>query len=237
MSGPVAGMFMSLAKSMSGTDDSYIFVSDDQRRRVLKAVVESYYADMHGRDVIFDTNRNWCALLPAITMLFPDARILCCVRSPAWILDSVERHVQRSTIKPPKMFNYDVSGNVYTRVELLMKTGFVGIALNGLRQAWYGEDANRLIAIRYDSLVARPCEVINDLYELLGIPPFKHDFDHVEYDEPEFDEILGLPGFHKVEPRVEVRNRRAILPPDLFSQHDRSFWDMPGQNPRGVTIL
>ena len=149
----------------------------------------------------------------------------------------MERHVQKNAIQPPRLFNYEPGGNVYSRVETLIKSGFVGTAINGLRQAWFGEDATKLVAIRYESLARSPAEVFERLYDLLGEPPFGHDFENIQYDEPEFDEVLGLPGFHKVAPRVEYKTRKTILPSDLFAQHDRAFWDMPGQNPRGVTIL
>jgi len=135
------------------------------------------------------------------------------------------------------MFNYEPHGTVYSRVEALVKTGFVGGSLNALRQAWFGEHAHRIIAIRYDSLTERPTEVMNKLYELLKEPNFSHNFENVQYDEPEFDAVLGLPGFHKVAPRVEPRKRQTILPPDIFCQYDRGFWELPGQNSRGVTIL
>jgi sulfotransferase len=228
-------MFGNLARSMSGAFESAIFVSNAQRRRILQSLFEAYYADLSDR-TIFDTNRNWCAMLPGLAELFPAARVICTVRNPAWVIDSVERHIQRSALQPSRMFNHDAFGNVYGRVELLVK-GFVGASLNNLRQAWFSEEAGRLIAIRYDSLVERPAEVLSQLYSMLGEEPFNHDFNRVEYDEPEFDAYLGLPGFHRVSGPVKATKRTTILPRDIFDQHDRSFWDMPGQNPRGVTIL
>ena len=128
-------------------------------------------------------------------------------------------------------------GNVYTRADVLMKGGFLGTSLQALQQAWYGEAANRLVAIQYDSLAARPGEVMRKLYQILDLPPFTHKFDALEYDEPEFDRRLNMPGLHKVGGRVERRDRQTILPPDLFEQFDRCFWNVPGQNPRNVVVL
>jgi sulfotransferase len=158
-------------------------------------------------------------------------------RNVAWILDSIERHVQSNAIQPSRLFHHEPFGNVYTRAEALTRSGFVGSSLNSVRQAWYDEYADRLIAIRYNSLTEHPAETMNHLYTLLEELPFKHNFNHVEYDEPQFDAYLGLPGFHKVSGPVEVKPRQTILPPDLFSQYDRNFWDMPDQNPRGVKII
>ncbi len=118
-----------------------------------------------------------------------------------------------------------------------MNGGLVGAAIEGLRQAWFGDFAQQLIAIRYDSLTEKPAEVMGQLYDLLGIQRFHHDFDDLDYAEDEFDSRLGLPGFHRVAHRVEPSHRETILPPELFRKYDQSFWDDPSQNPRGVTVL
>ncbi len=238
ISGPMAEMFSGLVRSMSGFNDASIFISDEQRKRVLLSLFEAYYADLIDGKVVFDTGRSWCSQLPALADLFPDARVVCCVRNTAWILDSVERHVQRNPFGAQRMFTHDTKGNVYTRIEALMgKDGFVKRALGSLRQAWFSELAGRLIAIRYESLVQRPKETIERLYDLLGEPQFTHDFGHVEYDEPQFDANMGLPGFHRVSGPIRDSRRETILPPDLFAQYDQCFWSAKDQNPRGVLIL
>jgi sulfotransferase len=238
ISGPLAEMFSSLLRSMSGVNDTSIFISDQQRERVLRSLFEAYYADLKDDRLIFDTNRNWCGHLPALAELFPGARVVCCVRNPAWILDSIERHVQSNPLGTQRMFGHDSKGNVYTRIEVLTgKDGFVKRALGNLRQAWFGEFANRLIVIRYESLTGQPQETIDRLYDALGEPRYPHDFEKVEYDEPQFDANMGLPGFHRVSGPVRARTRQKILPPDLFTQHDQCFWNRQEENPRGVLVL
>ncbi len=237
MASPLAEMFISLMRSMSGANEFSLFITEQQRHRVLRSIVESYYADLSEKRIIFDTNRAWCSLLPALANLFPEAQVICCVRSPAWILDSTEQQVQRNALQPSKIFGYDVPGTVYQRAESMMKGPLLGTSLRSLRQAWFGDHAHKLVAIRYNSLTDRPLETMTQLYASLGEEYFAHDFDHLAYEEPDFDARLGLPGFHTVARRVESRRRQTILPPDLFSQHDSSFWDMPGQNPRNVRII
>jgi sulfotransferase len=231
---PLAGLFAGAIRSMSMNETS-LFVTDAQRERILRAIAEAYYADVAMTKLPFDTHRSWCKELPALSQVFPEARVICCLRNTAWILDSIERLVQRNALLMAKMFGD--AGNVYSRVESLMKDHLVGPALNSTKQAWFSEHADRLIAIRYDSLADRPKEVIAKLYELLGEQPYVHDFDRLDYDEVEFDSRLGMPGLHKVAPRVEAKKRATILPADLFAQYDREFWEMPGQNPKNVIVL
>lgn len=223
---------------MSGAAEYAMFMSDEQRRRVLQAMVEAYYADANDHKLIFDTSRAWCAVLPAIARLFPTARVICCVRSPAWILDSIERHVRSQPFQPSRMFKYESGLTVYHRAEgLIAPGGVLGASMHAFREAWFSENAGQLVVVRYESLCRQPADTMRRLYVILGEPYFEHDFDHLEYDEPEFDSRLGLPGFHRVAPRVHPPRRESILPPDIFERNDRRFWDDSSQNPRGVVML
>jgi sulfotransferase len=233
MSSPLENIFVAALRTMSNSETG-LFMTDEQREQVLRSIVESYYFDASSQKVIFDTNRGWCGQMPALAKLFPESRVICCLRNPAWILDSIERLVQKNALLAAKMFG-DVS-NVVARVDS-MKATFLGNPMNCLRQAWYGEHAGNLVGIRYESFTADPHGVMKALYSHLGEEWFEHDFDHLDYDEPEFDARLNMPGLHRVAARIEVRKRETILPPDIFSQNDRCFWDMPGQNPRSVIVL
>jgi sulfotransferase len=238
ISGPLAGLSIALIKYMSGFNELSQCMTDAQRRRILRGVVEAYYADLPPDRIVFDTNRAWCALLPAIAELFPESKVICCVRNPAWVIDSIENHIQRNPFGAAKMFGYEAGGTVYSRVEALTgKDGWVKKAMNGFRQAWFGAFADRLVTVRYESLVSNPAGTIGRLYDAIGEPAFSHNFDHVEYDEPRFDANMGLPGFHRVFGPVKATKRETILPPDLFRQNSESFWDKPDQNPRGVLVL
>jgi sulfotransferase len=237
MSGPLFSIFSSLLRSMGPANEYARFISEGQRERMIRAVFDQYFAEFADKRIVFDTNRGWCAHLAALASLYPDSRVICCVRNPAWILDSIERRVQAAGFSRSRMFPEDVAENVYTRVEFMLKKGILSGSMHAFRQAWFGEHAARLIVVRYDSITERPAHVVGRLYELLGEPVFPHDFDNLEFSEPEFDEGLGLPGLHEVKRRVERTERPTVLPADLFAQNDRCFWDVPGQNPRGVIVL
>lgn len=237
MSGPVSEMIGALVRSMGASNEYSLFISNAQRQRVLRAVFEAYYQDLGERALIFDTSRGWTAQLPLLANLFPECRLICCVRNPAWILDSFERRFQANPLERGRLFKEESAVNVYTRSEALARTGTLGRSLQGLKQAWAGDHADRLIVVRYESLCANPAGVMLTLYQRLGEPPFAHDFERVEYEEPEFDARLGLPGFHTIASPVRPNTRATILPADIFSQHDHCFWDAPGGNPRGVTVL
>ena len=132
-------------------------VDAEQRERLLRGLFDSYYAD-HPQRVIFDTNRAWTAQLPALMRLFPDAKLICCVRDVAWVIDCLERQFRANAFDHTRLFNTPAErATVYTRLEALAHPNrLVGFAWQALREACYSEDAERVLLLEYDLLAARP---------------------------------------------------------------------------------
>jgi sulfotransferase len=239
MTSPVGAMYMALESAMSRRNETAVFIDDAQRRAVLKGLFSSYYENTPDGTVIFDTNRAWCTKLPALGQLFPAARVICCVRDVGWIMDSIERLVRRNAFELSGMFGFEPGGTVYSRVSRIAASdGLVGYALDALREAFFGEDANRLILIEYPALARQPAETFRRLYDLLGEPPFEHDFENVDYDADNFDLALGARGLHTVRRRVEWSERRTVLPPDLFNRFSGDmFWRSQEAAARNVPII
>lgn len=226
MSSPVAGLFEGILSQVSAGTEMSTMVDNEQRARLLRGLFESYYADQD-EAVIFDTNRSWTAHLPALMQLFPEAKVICCVRDVSWVMDSMERQFRSNAFEHTRLFNNPAErATVYTRLEALAGANrLVGYGWHALREACYGEHAERLVIVDYELISHRPKEVFDLLYQFLGEEPYAHDFEQVEYDAPEFDAQLGLKGLHKVHKEVKPRPRQTILPPDLFQRYaNMAFW-------------
>lgn len=211
------------------------------RRRLLCGLFESYYADQQNMGVIFDTSRMWATRLTALQDLFPQSKVIACVRNVAWIMDSIERLYRANPFENTKLFNDDVERNtVYSRVDTLaQRNRLVGYAWSALKEAFYGEQAASLLVIEYDLLAKAPAKVLPLIYKFIDEPWFEgHNFTNIEYDAKEFDDALGLSGLHKVRPEVRFESRRTILPPDLFAQYqDMSFWkDIQNSRANVITV-
>ena len=239
MTSPVGALYMAMEGALSRRNEAAVFISDAHRRDVLRGVFESYYRETQQNSLVFDTNRAWCAKLPALAELFPAARVICCVRSISWIMDSVERLVRRNAFELSGMFGYEAGGTVFGRVNRLAAgDGMVGYALDALKEGFYGEQGGRLILVEYQALTRAPAETMRLLYEHLNEPLFAHDFDNVEYDADAFDLALGTPGLHTVRRKVDWVERQTVLPPELFSRFQNdAFWRVAENNIRGATII
>ncbi|MEM7684589.1 MAG: sulfotransferase, partial [Pseudomonadota bacterium] len=230
MSSPIAGLFEGIISQVSAGSELSTMVSQEQRARFLRGLFDSYYAD-YENEVIFDTNRAWTAQLPALTQVFPEAKVICLVRDVAWIMDSMERQFRQNAFEHTRLFNNPGErSTVYTRVEALAGANrLVGFPWHALREACYSEFAERVVIVEYDLIAHRPEEVFKLIYEFLEEPWFEHDFSSVDYDAPQFDAQLGLDGLHRVHKTVAPRPRETVLPPDLFEKYARlAFWrDLP----------
>jgi len=103
MSSPVAALFDGIISQVSAGTELAPMVDTDQRARLLRGLFESYYAD-RDEPVIFDTNRAWTAQLPALTKLFPEAKVICTVRDVSWVMDSLERQYRANAIEHTRLF-------------------------------------------------------------------------------------------------------------------------------------
>lgn len=226
MTSPVATIYKALETSMSRRNEAAMFITEAHRQCVLHGLFESYYAGIKDHQLVFDTNRAWCSKLPALALMFPAARIICCVRDVGWIMDSIERLVRANAFELSGMFGYNPNTTVFSRInKLAAGDGFVGYALDALKEAFFGDHSYKLILVEYNMLAMDPRGTIENLYLQLEEPLFQHDFHNVEYTAHDFDEALGTPGLHTVRPRVEFVERKTILPPELFKRFENdAFW-------------
>jgi len=239
MTSPVGSLYMALEGALSRRNEAAVFIDEAQRRAVLRGLFSNYYEALQSEKLVFDTNRTWCTKLPALTQLFPDARIICCVRAISWIMDSVERLVRGNAFELSGLFGFDAGSTVFTRVNRLAASdGIVGFALDALKEAFYGEQAARLILVEYQALTRAPEQTVRHLYQLIEQPYFAHDFDNVEYAAEEFDLALGTRGLHTVRRKVEWIERQTVLPPELFARFENdAFWRLPEADTRGVPMI
>jgi sulfotransferase len=227
MSSPVSTLFEAALGTMSTNSEYSIFFPEEKRQAILKNLFVTYYQDQAEKDVIFDTSRVWTTKISALKQLFPEAKFICCVRSLAWIMDSFEQLVRKNAFNYSRLFNnHSERATVYSRCEALAKGDrIVGFAYNALKEAFYGEHAPSLLLVDYEILASLPQKTMELVYRFIDEEYFAHDFDHVEYAEPEFDEGVGLKGLHQVHGRVEFRKRNTILPPDVFENFAKlDFW-------------
>jgi len=243
MSSPLAAMVVAMQSKMSGGEFNG-FYDDATRAAMLRGLFANYYAQKVGNlstgSVVFDSNRSWTGRPALLGELFPESRIICCVRDVGWIIDSIERMLAKNPLQLSRIFNFQPGNSVYSRVETLMnsETGLIGLPWATLRDAWFSEQGSRLILLPYDHLVKDPTRTMARLYAELDEPVFAHDFNNVSYQAPDYDASIGMPGLHTIRKKIDYQERKPCIPPDIFIKGAAThFWNSPESNIRRVTIL
>ena len=226
---PVGSLVTALLRDMSQGNETSLFINDEQRARLLRGLFDSYYADLGPEVVVFDSNRGWTARIDLLAELFPDCRVVCCVRPVPWIIDSVERMIRRNRFQLSKIFGFDAGGTVYSRADGMMANdGLIGFPLAAMKQAMHGDESGRLLLVPYDLLAEHPQQALDGIYDFCGLPRFQHDPEHIRFDAREFDARLGTPGLHDVRPQARRAERTSVLPPDLWAKWEgASVWRDP----------
>ncbi len=240
MTSPLADIMGVVIAEASSKNDFSFDVSDDRRAALLRGLVENFYAGPESADVVFDTSRLWCSRMQLLGALFPESKVIACVRQLPWVLDSMERLVRRQPTGVSKVFRFDTNTTVYSRIQALADPrGMVGFAFQATKDAFYGQYApGHLLLLTYESLVRDPAAALRAVYRFIGEPWFEHDFDHLEYNAAEFDDRVGMPGLHTVRAKVEAIERDTILPHEIFGRFvSESFWLDPKNNVSKIPIV
>jgi len=215
MESPLVDILMAIERATSRAATLTMSLDDRMKRRLRLGVFAAVYG--HINAVCWDTHRFWCAKLPLLVELFPDCKIVCCVRSVAWIMDSFERLYRRSPLELSGLYDYAPGTTVFSRCsKLAASDGVVGRALDALREAYYGEHASHLLLVDYVAFTSDPVGTMKRIYEFVEEPIFLHKFDSLASDNHLFDTSIGSPNLHKVRPQVSRVSRETILPPMLF---------------------
>lgn len=220
-------MHTALYGIMGAAEEWAALIEDVQRPAILKALAPAYYEHIAPQKTVIDTHRGWCSRMPMIAELYPEARVIVCLREFAWIIDSFERIFTKHPLQMSRMYNLQNGATVYTRAEALGgPNGTVGYAWHAAREAIFGEFASRLIVVDFEALTRDPQKTVSQIYKALGLAEFKHDFDNIEFEAADaFDTHFGAPGMHSVRRKVEYTQRKTVLPPDIILRYQQNdYW-------------
>lgn len=236
---PVFELVQAIQPKLSRQSEFHTFYDTPIRHAVIKGLFESFYSGI-AKPIVFDSNRLWTTRLPLLLELFPDTRLICMVRDVEHVLNSFECQYARNPLETTTGFAFTAGSSIYSRMDQLMNSevGLVGLPWLGLREAWFGPHADRLVIVDYDRLVATPADVLAMLGDTLPLPSHRYVFDNVAYSEPEYDASLGMPGLHSVRKTIAKVAREMRLPPDLLAKNSgHSFWKTPQTGQKSLVML
>ena len=211
---PLANLFKGVIEvSQEGPGMKYE-VPEKRRFNIAKSIFDGYYQDVD-KPVIFNTNRAWTILTPQIDAIFPESKLIICVRDIVWILDSFELAHRKNPLSISTVTG-GLSGTVYSRADgLMLETGVVGFPYIGVKQAITSSEKHKCIIIEYDNLCKNPELVVKSIYNFIDEPYYKHDFNNVEASWDEYDSEIGIK-LHHVKKMFNTQKEKQFFLPTLF---------------------
>lgn len=225
ISDPLEGYARSILQVTHAAVGMEAAVPEGKRKRIIQGLFETFYED--GNEVCFNTNRGWTAHTSLIRDVFPNSKMIVCVRDVPWILDSFEQLNSKNPYTIKALYHHIDTANVYHRSNILMdpNNGYVFGPLQCVKQAVYSNEKDMLCIVEYDALAKNPRQTMQQIYNFLGQPWFEHNFNDVEDSYDEFDESANIKGLHTVRKSVEYKQRKPILPADCWQLYaPASFW-------------
>jgi sulfotransferase len=228
ISSPVQGLISSTINVITGSESNHL-IDEDRRKHILKSVFNAFY-DTVAQPTVFDTSRGWTAKTSLLKALYPQTKIICCVRDLPWILDSFERIAAKNSLWNASLTDNEASQTVTTRCDALMDVKKEGQVV----KPYYFLEEGLLLnpdmiqLVEYESLCKKPESVMREIYAFIGKPYFDHDFNNVEYDNEVYDKAINMKSLHTVRKQVSWQERPSILPKSVWDKYaGKDFWRKP----------
>jgi sulfotransferase len=228
ISSPVQGLVASTINVITGSESNHL-IDGDRRKSILRAMFNAYYENVEP-PTVFDTNRSWTAKTSLLKTLYPQTKIICCVRDLPWILDSFERIAAKNTLWNASLTDDEANKTVTTRCDALMDVKKEGQVV---KPYYFLEEGlllnpDMIMLVEYEMLCKHPEGIVRKLYDFIGKPYFDHDFNDVEYDNEVYDKALNMKSLHTVRKQVSWEERTSILPKSVWDKYGgKEFWRTP----------
>jgi sulfotransferase len=225
---PVQSLVVSTIDVITESESNNL-IDEDKRKKLLHSLFNAYYESVN-QPTVFDTSRGWTAKTSLLKTLFPQTKIICCVRDLPWILDSFERIATKNCLYGAALTDNESRQTVTTRCDALMDVKKLGQVV---KPYYFLEEGlllnpDMILLMEYESLCKKPESVMREIYNFIGKPYFDHDFKNVEYENEVYDQALNMKSLHTVRKEVTWIERPTILPKSVWEKYaGKDFWRKP----------
>ena len=208
------------------TEESAIKIKNkDNLIRFGKNLISNYYSEIN-KKIIFDRSKVWAIpenLENIKKYVDPNPKILFTVRPIIEILASFINILPKDSYIDLEMKNsYWWSKEYLSKNDnicdfLMRPYGQIDNTLFSLSEILKQENKNNVCVINYNNLIKNPKQIMEDVYNFLEVPYFKHDFNNIIKLEDEDSFMPGHPiDLHKIRPTLSKISKD---PNDVLSDY------------------
>lgn len=207
---PTSGVLELLVAARKNFTDSPEFKAQDAELmnaafvRFCRMGMEGYYNALTDKPFVIDKSRGWGIHYDLLSKILWDVKIVCVVRDLRDIFCSMEKKFRANPLKHDPILDWSTGQGTSTakRIDQWVATPPIGLAIERLSEIFRLGIDKHIHFVKYEDLTLYPQSTMTLLYDYLGVPDFKHDFDNVEQVTKEDDLIYGTYGDHTIRPKV-----------------------------------
>lgn len=199
-------------------------INDERRIKVIQNIFDGYYSQQ-SQSIIFDTSRSWTRNTSLLKSIFPNTKVLCCVRNIDEIINSFEKLWADNPLYYKQINDFTYSQNIFERSDEIYNRSIIPHYVS-LKEGM-AKSPELIHFIEYELLCKFPEKTMKDIYDFIGIEYYKHDFSQLNYENPKFDLKSGVPNLHKIKPIVYYEDCKYYIPEEIkqkYQQMKMEFW-------------
>jgi len=193
-------------------DNRHMMATGRDLQPIISKLPELYYADVK-RDVVIDKCFTWTldgnieAIKKYITK---KPKFIVMYRPVEEIVNSFIGMMERSETNGVFQFDIDNGSKAYRHLTLkemrrnaiLQKGGVLEMPLVAYETVRTYPDQSFFHYVSYKDLTTNPEATLNDIYDFLEMPRYKHNFKKIENKNKESDSVWGLKDMHTIKSSI-----------------------------------
>ena len=220
---PLLDLYCLTETTLQNLTEQYTYDVNTVGPNIHKELHHSFYNNID-KPIIIDKHRGWPRNINTIKQIItPEPKVI-----------ATYRPIAENIVSFLKLINNDPANFIDKE---LRKLGKLINTQNRAMMLWqhyssdpfyslqHGLQHNRkhILVVDYENIVKKPAETIENIYNFLEIPSFKHDFNTINNTCSENDKNWGLKDLHTIKPTLVKTSDDplTILGPELFDYFNK----------------
>lgn len=202
----------------------------DAWRNFCKEGMYGYLSTLTDKQNVFVKGRSYKSIIPFLQNFYKeDVKVVCMVRNLKAIVASLEKLHRKNPDKKSQWYipEENRGTTVEKRVDMYLQNIPLSNSIDQMKDLLQQNLLGNILFIKAEDLSSRPQQIMSELYQVLGLPDYQHDFNNVEQTTHENDVIHALDNdLHTI--RKEVKPLKddyvEILGKDVCDYIDREYY-------------
>ena len=202
----------------------------DAWRNFCKEGMNGYLSTLTDKQNVFVKGRSYKSIIPFLQNFYKeDVKVVCMVRNLKAIISSLEKLHRKNPDKKSQWYipEENRGTTVEKRVDMYLQNIPLSNSIDQMKDLMQQNLLDNILFIKAEDLSSRPQQIMSELYQVLGLPDYQHDFNNVEQTTHENDVIHALDNdLHTIRKVVKPLKDDyvEILGKDVCDYIDREYY-------------